>query len=240
MRGILRSRSIACGFKYRGVLISNNDMHIDSYKERETPGYYGGNNHGGLVRLQDTWYVFYHRHTNGTSFCRQSCAEPIELLSDGSFIQAEMTSRGMRGAPLSGKGEYPAYIACNLWCKTKEAYTAWAAHPDNRFPLITQEGRDGDEVDGYIANMMDGAVAGFKYFEFMNASAITLRVRGYCKGSFIVSTSPDGIESARIAVDFTNVWTDYRGSLEIADGQHALYIRYQGEGRASLAAFILE
>lgn len=228
------------GFVYRGVLISNNDMHIGSYKDPGKPAYYGGNNHGSIVCLNGAWYVFYHRHTHGTSFCRQSCAEPIELRADGSFVQAEMTSRGIRGSPLPGKGEYPAFIACNLWCNTESAYTAWAAHPDNRYPLITQEGRDGDELDGYISNMMDGATAGFKYFNFSGARYISIRVRGYCKGVFIVSIQPDGPAVARIPVEFTNVWTEYTAPLEIPDGTHALYFRYEGEGRASLASFDLQ
>ena len=36
---------------------------------------------------------------------------------------------------------------------------------DCRFPKITQDGRDGDEETGYIANLRDGAHAGFKYFD---------------------------------------------------------------------------
>ena len=228
------------GFKYRGVLISNNDLHIGGYKDPETPAYYGGNNHGSIAEIAGRWYVFYHRHTHGTTFCRQGCAEPIELKKDGTFVQAEMTSQGLRNKPFSGKGTYPAYIACNLWNEIPSLYTAQAAWPDNRFPLITQEGKDGDEVDGFIANMMDGAVAGFKYFDFSDVQSISIRVRGYCRGFFIVSTSPSGIAAARIPVEFTNVWTEYRTTLNLEDGIHALYFRYEGEGRASFASFSIE
>ncbi len=35
---------------------------------------------------------------------------------------------------------------------------------DNRYPKITQDGKDGDEEVGYVANMMNSAGAGFKYF----------------------------------------------------------------------------
>jgi hypothetical protein len=227
-------------FQFRGVLVSNNDLHIGGYKLPETPAYYGGNNHGSIVRIKDRWYVFYHRQTNGTSFSRQGCAEPIALGGDGSFAQAEMTSQGLRGAPLPGLGEYPAYIACNLYCREQSGFTAWAAWPDNRFPLITQEGRDGDENAGFIGNMMDGAVAGFKYFDCRDVRGIRIRVRGYCRGDFVVSTSREGEAVARIPVDFTNVWTEYRAEARVADGVHALYFRYEGEGRASLASFALE
>lgn len=228
------------GFRYGGVLVSNNDLHIGGYKESETPAYYGGNNHGSLVEIGGRFFVFYHRHTHGTTFCRQGCAEPIARLADGSFVQAEMTSQGLSGKPLAGRGEYPAYMACNLWCAVPSLYTAQAAVADNRFPHITQEGRDGDEVDGYIANMMDGAVAGFKYFDFAGARSIRMSVRGYCRGSFVVSTSPGGPAAAILAVDFTNVWTEYRSELSVPDGTHPLYFRYEGEGRAEFASFSLE
>lgn len=216
------------GFRYRGVLVSNADS------------YYGGNNHGSLAEIRGQWYVFYHRHTHGTTFCRQACAEPILPGPEGTFLQAEMTSQGLRCAPLPGKGLYPAYLACTLTCGVPSLYTAQTAWCDNRFPLITQEGRHGDREEGFAANMMDGAEAGFKYFDFSGTKALTVRVRGYCRGHFIASVAPGGPEAARIPVDFTNLWTDYRGDLSVPDGVHPLYLRFEGEGRASLASFALE
>jgi hypothetical protein len=227
-------------FRYRGVLVSNCDLHIGDYKPSETPAYYGGNNHGSIVEIGGRWYVFYHRQTNGTTFSRQGCAEPLELRTDGSFVQAEMTSQGLRGKPLQGRGEYPTYIACNLYCAIPSMYTAQAAWPDNHFPLITQEGRDGDENDGFIGNMMDGAVAVFKYFACEGVRGIRIRVRGYCRGEFVVPISREGPAVARIPVDFTNVWTDYRAEASIPDGVHPLYFRYEGGGIASFASFVLE
>jgi hypothetical protein len=67
------------GFVYRGVIVINSDLHIDSYKPAEKPMFYGGNNHGGMEEIHGQWYIFYHRHTNGTNFSRQGCAEPITL-----------------------------------------------------------------------------------------------------------------------------------------------------------------
>lgn len=56
---------------YQGVIVSNNDIGISTYKPAEQPMYYGGNNHGGMVCVNEKWYIFYHRHTNGTNFSRQ-------------------------------------------------------------------------------------------------------------------------------------------------------------------------
>ncbi|MUT64736.1 family 43 glycosylhydrolase [Paenibacillus sp. NEAU-GSW1] len=228
------------GFVYQGVIVSNNDLHIDTYKPSNKPMYYGGNNHGGIVEILGKWYIFYHRHTHGTSFCRQGCIEPIEFRADGTIPQVEMTSCGSNGGPLIGRGEYPAYLACNLFCQDEELYTGThGAWMDGRFPKITQDGKDGDEEIGYVANMRDSATAGFKYFDCQGIRQVKIKVRGYCRGYFAVKTAWDGPELGRISVDFTNVWTEYSADIVIPDGKQALYFTYAGMGNASLASFTL-
>lgn len=232
------------GFTYQGVIVSNNDLHIDSYKPADKPMYYGGNNHGGAVEIQGQWYIFYHRHTNGTAFSRQGCMEPISFREDGTIPQVEMTSCGPNGGPLAGRGEYPAYLACNLFCKDEELYTggfgASGAWMDSRFPKITQDGKDGDEEMGYIANMTDSATAGFKYFDCHGIRRMTIQVRGYCRGAFEIKTAWNGPVLGTIPVEFSNVWKPYSTELVIPDGIQALYFTYTGMGSASLASFTLE
>jgi len=229
------------GFTYGGVIVSNADMHIDTYKPADKPMFYGGNNHGSIVEINGQWYIFYHRQTNGHHFSRQGCMEPIRFLADGRIPQVEMTSCGPNGGPLAGRGEYPAHIACNLFCKDEELYVGTlGAWMDGRFPKITQDGKDGDEEPGYIANMQDGATAGFKYFDCRGVRKVKIRVRGYCKGHFEVKTSWDGPALGTIPVDFTNVWTEYEADIAIPDGVHPLYFTYRGSGNASLLSFALE
>ena len=95
-------------------MVSNRDINIDTYKPAEKKVAQGGNNHGGLVFANGQYYIFYHRHTNSTSFSRQGCAEQVYMAEDGSFSQVEMTSCGLNGGPLVGKGYYASYIACNI------------------------------------------------------------------------------------------------------------------------------
>lgn len=229
------------GFEYKGVIVSNSDLHIDSYKPAEKPMFYGGNNHGSIVEIKGKWYIFYHRHTNGTNFSRQGCVEPIEFLADGTIPQVEMTSCGLNGGPLLGKGEYPAYLACNLFCKDESLYTDWTGSwMDHQFPKITQDGKDGDEEIGYIANMKATATAGFKYFDCKGIKKVKIKVRGYSKGDFEIKTSWNGEALGKITVDFTNVWKEYSSDISIPDGIQAIYITYTGSGSPSLASFTLE
>ncbi|WP_027628845.1 family 43 glycosylhydrolase [Ruminiclostridium cellobioparum] len=228
-------------FKYNGVIVSNSDLHIDTYKPAEKPMFYGANNHGSIIEINGKWYIFYHRHTNGTNFSRQGCCEQIEFLEDGTIPQAEMTSCGCNGGPLEGRGEYPAYLACNLFCEEESVYTDWTASwMNNQFPKITQDGRDGDEEIGYIANMKASATAGFKYFNCKGITKVKIKVRGYCQGDFEVKTSWDGSALGKIPVVFTNVWKEYSANITIPDGIQALYFTYTGQGSAHLASFTLE
>jgi hypothetical protein len=234
------SKSPTKDFVYGGVVSSNCDMHIHSYKPARRPMFYGSNNHGSIVEIGDQWYIFYHRHTDGTNFSRQGCAEPIYFREDGSIIQPEMTSCGLNGGPLVGKGEYPAYLACNLFCKHEEIYTApggmWM---DSRFPKITQDGRDGDEEVGFIQNMQDGATAGFKYFDCKGIKQVSVTTRGYFNGSFIVKTAWDGERIGGIPVVSSNIWETHSAAIEIPDGKQALYFTFAGSGSASLKSFTL-
>jgi hypothetical protein len=229
------------GFVYGGVIVSNSDLHIDSYKPADKPMFYGGNNHGSIIEINDKWYIFYHRHTNGTNFSRQGCIERIEFRDDGTIPQVEMTSCGPNGGPLSGRGEYPAYLACNLYCKEESLFTDWTGSwMNNQFPKITQEGRDGDEETGYIANMKESATAGFKYFDCKGIRKVKIKVRGYCRGDFEVRTSWNGKVLGKIPVEFSNIWREYSADIAIPDGIQALYLTYTGHGSASLASFTLE
>ena len=237
------SRSPVSGFRYGGVIVSNCDLHIDSYKPADMPAYYGANNHGGLVKIGEAYYIFYHRHTDGTNYSRQGLAEKVRILEDGSIPQVEMTSCGLNAGPLKGEGTYPAYIACNLFTAKPCMYTGGAGGNgfwlDGCYPRITQDGRDGDEEPGYIMNLTDTATCGFKYFDFRNVKRILVRTRGYARGYLAVKTAWDGPELARLPLDHSTVWVETSADITIPDGIRPLYFTYHGGGFTSLLSFTL-
>lgn len=223
------------GFEYGGVLISNSDIGIDSYKPAGLPMAYGANNHGSVIKIGESYCVFYHRHTNGTWYSRQGCAERITMKSDGSFLQAEMTSCGLNGKPLPGRGEYPAYLACNLFTEKHSLYVG-----EENSPKIMQDGKDGDEETGYIGNITKGAVMGFKYFDCKGVKRVSITTRGYAKGEYQISTSWEGKPLGEITVDFSNVWEKYSAEISVPDGVTGIYLKFTGEGNSMLKSFELE
>ena len=231
------------GFVYRGVIVSNGDLHIDTYKPADKPMFYCANNHGGLATVDGRTYIFYHRHTNGTSFSRQAMAERVKMLPDGSIPQVEMTSCGLNGGPLDGRGTYPAAIACNLFARDESLYTGGAGGNgfwlDSRFPRVTQDGADGSEEAAYLMNMVDGATCGFKYFDCRGVRRVSVSARGYCHGAFEVRTAWDGDALGEIQIDSSTIWTSYTAPVRVPDGVQALYFTFRGRGAAALQSFTL-
>ena len=225
-------------FKYGGVIVSNCDMHIDTYKPADVRTYPGGNNHGSIIEINGQWYIFYHRQTNGNWFNRQGCVEKIRIEDDGSIKQVEKTSQGANDGPLMGKGEYPTYIACVLF----RASDTGEVDINVRGPgaKITQDGRDGDEETGYIAEVTKNTVAGFKYFDCKGITKVKVKTRGYIGGEFEVRTSLDSEPLGKIRVGFTNIWTQFESDIAIPDGVHALYFTYKGGGNGQFGSFTLE
>ena len=110
---------------------------------------------------------------------------------------------------------------------------------DDRFPKITQEGRDGDEVYGYIANMCDHATAGFKYFDCRGVRRVSVRTKGFAGGQLELRMAWDGEPLGSIPIGYANVWHDTAADIAIPDGVHALYFTFAGEGRLQFASFTL-
>ncbi len=224
-------------FTFKGVLHSNADL---GYKGNELPVAYYGNNHGGLVEANGKVYIFGHRQTHGTEFSRQGVAEEVTILPDGTIDQVELTSCGLNGGPLPAKGTYSAHIACHLTEKDRTKVgkvhnpgpvLAEVALPPE-MPYITEEG---DKP--YIANLLEGSVAGFKYFDFGGTeTAIALELRG--KGSVEVRLdSPDGPVCAKIDHD-SPAWEITDARLSPTQGTHALYMVVTG-GRVEFASFTI-
>ena len=221
-------------FTYGGVLVSNCDLHIDSYKPADQATAYGANNHGSIIQIGDQWYIFYHRHTNGTWYSRQGCAEPLTLLPGTKFKQAEITSCGLNGGPLPDVGEYPAYIACSLFTEKHSIYVEPGA------PRVVQEGGEEQYPEAHIRGITNGTTIGFKYFDCRGVTGLTIRTRAYAHGDFEVRSSYEGAVLGRIHVEGTNIWTAGECRFApgaFADGTQPLYLTFRGTGTASLKSF---
>ena len=231
-------------FKFGGVLVSNGDIGLDGIHRLEDARNYTGNTHGGLVEVNGQWYIFYHRQTNQKRCNRQGCAEKVFIEKDGSIKQAEMTSCGLNKGPLRAEGSYEARIACNLWNKNPSyAYNINTKGDLSEDPYFTQSGVDREsDGDQYIANMHDGAVCGFKYFDFSEKkpNEMSIRVRGKADGTICVYSDihdKKPIATFRVSLNKTDEWTDVSGKFVSPDKVSALFFKYNGEGFIDFTEF---
>lgn len=226
-------------FSYGGTLVSNGDI---GYNGRTEPDNYMGNTHGGMVNINGQWYIFYHRQTNKQKCARQGCAERITILPDGTIAQAEMTSCGLNNGPLLGTGSYEARIACNLYAKQGTFFYRKSFEKDRKklHPYFTQTLPDRNTCsDQYIANMREGSVAGFKYFDFERATHIRLRTRGG-NGRMLVYTDLNGAPAAEIELAGSDTWrTSPPARFTCAPGVKPLYFVWHGEQPLDFYSFEL-
>ena len=225
-------------FRYGGTLVSIADL---GYQGNTTPLNYTGNTHGGMCEINGEWYIFYHRQTNKIKCSRQACAEKLTILPDGSIPQVEVTSCGLNGGPLNGKGRYEARIACNLSGKDGIVKSDDARKKDkkNLLPFFTQSGEDREENgDQYIANLRDGAWCGFKYFAFDGTEiGITVTVRGQAEGTLKVLTNRNMLPVASVLIRRSEEWASYCAPLSLLAGTTPLYFVYEGAGSMDFQSF---
>ena len=232
-------------FTYGGVLVSNCDLGIDTYKRADESVAFGANNHGSMVQIGSDWYIFYHRHTNGTWFSRQGCAEKLTFREDGSIEQAELTSCGLGGDALPDRGEYPAYIACCLFTEKHSTYVEYDAPK-----IVLESGRDHDPLQNgsslsasgpyaFIRRISDGTGIGFKYFDAHGVTGLRIKTRGYANGFYEVRCRYNGEVIGRIPTDGTNIWTERECTFKpgsFPDGKQALWLTFRSSDSSSLGA----
>ena len=227
-------------FKYGGVIVSNGDI---GYKGNRRPRAMMGNNHGSIIKINNKWYIFYHRQTHGTESSRQGCAEEITIAGDGTIAQIEMTSCGLNGGPLEGKGRYSAAIACNLMCGENDKKIVYGQSLKDSQPYIFQNTAEKEEEsEQYIANVFDGVVAGFKYFNCKNVSSISVEAKSYGAGKMLIMLDTEDSEPVG-EISFANadeVFTKYETKVEIPDGIHGVYFEYKGGASVDFKSFTLD
>ncbi|MDR1468136.1 MAG: family 43 glycosylhydrolase [Spirochaetaceae bacterium] len=252
-------------FSYRGVLHSNADAAgmptgdmagTPDGDHGAVPGakYYWGNNHGSIVEIHGAYFIFGHRQTNTHEFSRQGVAEKLSKDGNGGFSQAEMTSCGLNGAPLAGKGRYGAGIACNL--QSAKGPCTMAAASKESHPFITQNAPDYDpdapDCGGlhdapwqYIRNLRDGSAAGFKYFAIETVRALHVELRGNAHGELVCRFTRKGERGAEAAVPIAvsaseGDWQTFSAETAVSGGVYELSFTYQGTGSVDFRSFTLE
>lgn len=227
-------------YTYGGPIVSNGNIGLDGRTQRTDSCFPIGNTHGGIELVNGQWYVFYHRHTNRHAYSRQAMAEPFEIAADGSIAQVPMTSRGLNGAPLAGRGTYGAWIGCHL-TGPRGGLISDPAESTDEDPYVTQDGGDREEGETpYVTNLRDGATLGFSSFDLADPVWLSVTTRGSGEGRFEVQYALDGPVVGEVSVETAGQWTDSESahlatppSVDPARGTD-LFLTWRGTGHVDL------
>ncbi len=209
-------------FQYRGVIISNSDL---GYRGNTKPKAPAGTIHGGIEYINGQYYIFYHRCTNDTDFSRQACAEPIEILPDGTIHQVEITTQGV-GEPLKAEGTYPAALCCQLYN---------ANHVDKKGKRAIITVKDSETI---VTRVADGTVLGFKYFDFQAPGCLSVTTRGG-SGRLEILTDLEKPPVAVLDITLSGNWKTHRCPMRSITGVKPLYFRFRGKETIEILDFTL-
>ena len=212
-------------FVFGGTIVSNGDVGLNGRIEAQRLNM-TGTTHGSIENINGEWYVFYHRLTHKSDYSRQACAEKISILPDGSIPQVEITSCGLNGGALVAQGTYPAVIACNI---TNGAMP----HGSNKiytesFPNVNN---DGDER--FIAEIADGTLIGFKYFDFQGNTTLQITYKGDADGVFEVYQQTDKTCIGTLQIKPSKEWNCTKGNIQFENGKSPLFLIFKGKGQIS-------
>ncbi len=208
-------------FKFGGTLVSNADI---GYKGRKACDMLNmtGTTHGSIECINGQWYVFYHRLTHKSDYSRQVCAEKIHINEDGSISQVEITSCGLNDGPLVAAGFYPAVIACNI-TNGRMPHGCNSIFKES-IPNVTNIG---DER--FIAEIEEGTLIGYKYFDFQNVSSISVVARMEDESNKVIYEGPVRTDERSAEFEFKNHTIRKTGQ---ASKKPLLELRLEEEGEA--------
>lgn len=211
------------GFEVRGAIISNSDLGLKGNLQPKAPA---GTIHGGIERIGEKYYVFYHRCTHGTDFSRQACAEEIKILPSGYIEQVGVTSCGLNGGPLKSEGEYPAAICCHLY--GKRPYKLGNGRGAKYSRVFEENG----EV--FVKDISDGTTLGYKYFSFNGRGGYVVWFRGNARGVLQVFCKEGGPALASLEVCPSRAWRQANCTVKFPQGVSPLYLRFIGRGKLDI------
>lgn len=204
---------------YGGTIIDGRGREIDEDGNAIATGTVTGNTHGGLCKIKDQWYVFYHRQTGTDEFARQAMVAPVTVRIESGkggkveISEGEYNSEGFSLGGLNPLEAHSAGIAC--WCTGPEkdvhiypntihygSYVASAYGMEDKYehPYALRNNANP------VVNNTSGSIVGYKYFNFDSTF-------GRKKLSMLLNLIPEGLDGT-ITVMADRPWTS-QGGVEL-------------------------
>ena len=243
---------------YGGTIIDGRAREIDETGNVIASGNVAGNTHGGICKIHDQWYVFYHRQTGTDEYARQAMVAPITVEVEkgkGGKVYISEGEYNSEGFSLNGLDPLEAHSA-GIACWLTGPKVAVHEYPNNIFfgsYVASGYGTEDKYEAPYdlrnntnqVVNNTDGSIVGYKYFNFDGTY-------GRRKLSLVLGLIPEGV-GGTITVMADRPWVSQGGievgsidlsadmpmsptEVEIAvpelsrmKGKHAIYLKFTSD-----------
>lgn len=243
---------------YGGTIIDGRAREIDEAGNVIASGNVAGNTHGGICKIHDQWYVFYHRQTGTDEYARQAMVAPITVEVEkgkGGKVYISEGEYNSEGFSLNGLDPLEAHSA-GIACWLTGPKVAVHEYPNNIFfgsYVASGYGTEDKYEAPYdlrnntnqVVNNTDGSIVGYKYFNFDGTY-------GRRKLSLVLGLIPEGV-GGTITVMADRPWVSQGGievgsidlsadmpmsptEVEIAvpelsrmKGKHAIYLKFTSD-----------
>lgn len=243
---------------YGGTIIDGRAREIDEAGNVIASGNVAGNTHGGICKIHDQWYVFYHRQTGTDEYARQAMVAPITVEVEkgkGGKVYISEGEYNSEGFSLNGLDPLEAHSA-GIACWLTGPKVAIHEYPNNIFfgsYVASGYGTEDKYEAPYdlrnntnqVVNNTDGSIVGYKYFNFDGTY-------GRRKLSLVLGLIPEGV-GGTITVMADRPWVSQGGievgsidlkadmpmsptEVEIAvpelsrmKGKHAIYLKFTSD-----------
>ena len=169
---------------YGGTIIDGRARETDENGNVIASANVAGNTHGGICRIKDQWYVFYHRQTGTDEYARQAMVAPITVKVEkgkGGKVEISEGEYNSEGFSLNGLDPLEVHSA-GIACWYTGPKVAIHEYPNNIFfgsYIASGYGTDDKYEAPYalrnntnpVVNNTDGSIVGYKYFNFTSRTA---------------------------------------------------------------------
>lgn len=243
---------------YGGTIIDGRARETDEDGNVIASATVAGNTHGGICRIKDQWYVFYHRQTGLNEYARQAMVAPITVTVEkgkGGKVEISEGEYNSEGFSLEGLDPLEVHSA-GIACWYTGPKVAIHEYPNNIFfgsYIASGYGTDDKYEAPYalrnntnpVVNNTDGSIVGYKYFNFTSTN-------GRKDIRLVLNVVPEGT-GGTVTVMADRPWTSQGGTVlgsvtldadmpsepvdvEIAvpalsrmTGKHAIYLKFSSD-----------
>ena len=213
--------------------------------------YRWGNNHGSLMEVNGSWYIFYHRQIGTDEFARQAMIEPVDVAMDKNgriFIgkitykdgepvasePVEMTSQGAQVNGLDARKIISAGYAVHIYGGKKGGYNGGMGGAYIK-PVYEKD----NNISSPIVDITNALTVGFRYLQFGNNTPKTVTSNITALENLTVKIRIDDYKG-KIIASFDMKKGDKTATTALTSGvigKHAVYYEFISDSSSVIAEF---